>query len=51
MDAQLQGAFCLALGPDSGPPSQPASWQRPPGTPPTFLGRFHFLYIPHHSGH
>lgn len=57
MDAQLQGAFCLALGPDSGPPSQPASWQRPPGTPPTFLGHFHFLYIlnrsvnSHHSGH
>ena len=57
MDAQLQGGPSAShWGPTRGPPSQPASRQRPTTTPPTFLGRFHLCILnrsvnSHHSGH
>lgn len=57
MDAQLQGGLLPRTGARLGASLPARILAEPPGTPPTFLGRFHFLYIlnrsvnSHHSGH
>lgn len=57
MEAQLQGGLLLRSGARLGASLLARILAAPPGTPPTFLGRFHFLCIlnrsvnSHHSGH